>query len=63
LDGILGTVLYRAEDPETLYVLTRWWHYGLAEGWLTPIEYYSPAFPPGGSLQAWSAMPASPFLD
>ena len=40
-------------------VLTRWWVYGLEQGWLTPVEYYSPAFPVGGMLQGWSSMPAA----
>jgi hypothetical protein len=62
LDGVFGTVALRHYDDDAEYILTRWWSYSLAHGWLTPIEYYSPAYPPGGMLQAWSAMPALPFL-
>jgi glycogen debranching enzyme len=58
-DGVYGLILKRAGDPDWCYVLTRWWEYSLAQGWLTPVEYYSPPFPPGGMLQGWSAMPAA----
>jgi len=58
-DGMLASVLLRRGDPMGLDVLTRWWIYGLEQGWLTPVEYYSPAFPVGGMLQGWSSMPAA----
>jgi hypothetical protein len=58
-DGVYGLILRRMGDPDWYYVLTRWWEYSLAQGWLTPVEYYSPAYPPGGMLQGWSAMPAA----
>jgi glycogen debranching enzyme len=58
-DGMLAGVLLERRDPLALDVLTRWWVYGLEQGWLTPVEYYSPAFPVGGMLQGWSSMPAA----
>ncbi len=41
-----------------LYALTRWWEYSLEQGWLTPVEFHSPGFPPGAFLQGWSGMGA-----
>jgi GH15 family glucan-1,4-alpha-glucosidase len=61
-DGVYGAVLLAHEDDDWQYVLTRWWSYGLEQGWLTPVEYYSPAYPVGGMLQGWSAMPAAVLL-
>lgn len=58
-DGMLAAVLLEHHDPRGLDVLTRWWQYSLEQGWLTPVEYYSPAFPVGGMLQGWSSMPAA----
>lgn len=58
-DGVYGLILKREGDPDWPYVLTRWWEYGLGQGWLTPVEYYSPSHPPGGMLQGWSAMAAA----
>lgn len=58
-DGVYGWLLRRAENEDWTYVLTRWWRYGLERGWLTPIEYYSPPYPPGGRLQGWSSSPAA----
>jgi hypothetical protein len=58
-DGVYAGVLLERGDPEWRYVLGRWWEYGLSRGWLTPVEYYSPAYEPGGMLQGWSAMPAA----
>ncbi len=58
-DGVYGLILLREGDPDWRYVLTRWWEYGLEQGWLTPVEYYSPAHPRGGMLQGWSSMPAA----
>lgn len=62
LDGLLASVFAQYDHPETDYVLTRWWQYSLDQGWLTPIEYYSPAYPPGGLLQGWSSMPGAALL-
>lgn len=61
-DGVYGAVLREREDEDADYVLTRWWEYSLERGWLTPVEYYSPAYPEGGKLQAWSSMPAAALL-
>ncbi|MCS7040106.1 MAG: hypothetical protein NZP34_10910, partial [Caldilineales bacterium] len=61
-DGVYGAVLLAHEDDDGSYVLTRWWRYSLEQGWLTPVEYYSPAYPVGGMLQGWSAMPAAVLL-
>lgn len=61
-DGIYGWLLLQREDPDWVYVLTRWWTYGLEKGWLTPVEYYSPPYPPGGMLQGWSSMPAAALI-
>jgi hypothetical protein len=61
-DGMLSSILLRRHDPLGIEVLTRWWIYGLEQGWLTPVEYYSPAFPVGGMLQGWSSMPAASLL-
>jgi glycogen debranching enzyme len=58
-NGMLADVLLERHDPAALDVLTRWWVYGLEQGWLTPVEYYSPAYPVGGMLQGWSSMPAA----
>jgi hypothetical protein len=60
-DGVYGWLLRREENEDWTYVLSRWWRYGLERGWLTPIEYYSPPFPPGGRLQGWSSTPAAAF--
>ncbi len=57
-DGVYGLILLERGDPEWRYAVTRWWEYGLSRGWLTPVEYYSPPYEPGGMLQGWSAMPA-----
>ena len=44
------------------YPAKRWFEYGLAKGWFTPVEYYDPVHGHGSYLQAWSAMPALAFL-
>lgn len=62
-DGVYAVVLRRANDPDWRYVAMRWWEYSLSQGWLSPVEYYSPAYPPGGFLQGWSAMPAFSLLE
>ncbi len=61
-NGMLANILLERRDPAALEVLTHWWSYGLQQGWLTPVEYYSPAFPVGGMLQGWSSMPAAILL-
>ena len=38
-----------------IYPLTRWFTYGLEQGWYTPVEYYGPTVGRGSFLQAWSA--------
>jgi hypothetical protein len=58
-DGVYGLLLRRAGDPDWREVLTRWWAYSLEQGWLTPVEYYSPPYPVGGMLNGWSSMPAA----
>jgi glycogen debranching enzyme len=58
-DGVVANLLLERRDSAGLHVLTRWWSYGLEQGWLTPVEYYSPAYPVGGMLQGWSSMPAA----
>jgi len=58
-DGMFASILLERNDPAGLEVLSRWWQYGLEQGWLTPVEYYSPAYPVGGMLQGWSSMPAA----
>lgn len=40
------------------YPLERWYTAGLERGLATPVEYYSPFYPPGGMLQGWSAYAA-----
>jgi len=59
LDGLYAGQLLQRDDPSWRYPLTRWWRYGLAQGWPAPVEYYSPPFGAGAPLQAWSAMPAA----
>ncbi|MFN3762100.1 MAG: amylo-alpha-1,6-glucosidase, partial [Anaerolineae bacterium] len=61
-DGVYGAILRERGDEDAGYVLTRWWEYSLEQGWLTPIEFYSPAYPEGGMLQGWSSMPAAALL-
>jgi hypothetical protein len=56
---VYASILLERHDPGGLEVLTRWWSYGLEQGWLTPVEYYSPAYPTGGMLQGWSSFPAA----
>jgi len=58
-DGVYAAALFERGRPEWRYALLRWWEYGISRGWLTPIEYYSPAHEPGGMLQGWSSMPAA----
>ena len=58
-DAVYAHILLQRGDADWRYVLTRGWEYGLAHGWLTPVEYFSPPYPPGGFLQAWSSLPAA----
>lgn len=58
-DAVYAQILRARGDADWYYVLTRGWEYGLTQGWLTPIEYFSPPYPPGGFLQAWSSLPAA----
>lgn len=62
LDGIYGGLLLARSDPDWRYVLTRWWEHSLEQGWLTPVEYFSPPYPAGGLLQGWSSLPAAMLL-
>jgi len=61
-NGMIAKILLERHDPVGMEVLLRWWDYSLEQGWLTPVEYYSPAFPVGGMLQGWSSMPAAALL-
>lgn len=61
-DGVYASILLERRDPAGLEVLSRWWSYDLEQGWLTPVEYYSPPYPVGGMLQGWSSMPAAVLL-
>jgi glycogen debranching enzyme len=61
-NGMMAKVLLQRHDPIGLEILLHWWKYSLDQGWLTPVEYYSPAFPVGGMLQGWSSMPAATLL-
>jgi glycogen debranching enzyme len=58
-DAVYAQILLARGDDAWRYVLTRGWEYGLTRGWLTPVEYFSPPYPPGGFLQAWSSLPAA----
>lgn len=62
LSAIYAQLLMERGDPDWRYVLTRWWKVHLERGWLTPVEYHSPAHPPGAFLQGWSSMAASAML-
>ncbi len=55
-DGLLAWILAERKDPDYRYALTRWWEYGLAQGWPEPVEYFSPPFGRGSALQAWSSL-------
>lgn len=62
LNAIYAQLLLERGDDGWRYPLTRWWEFQLEQGWLTPLEYFSPPYPPGASLQAWSGMAASAML-
>ena len=55
-DGLLAWILVERNDPDYQYALTRWWKYGLEQGWAEPVEYFSPPFGRGSPLQAWSSL-------
>jgi len=57
LDGLYALALMRY-GFDASHALTRWFEYSLAQGWYTPVEYFSPAYGRGSLLQAWSATPA-----
>ncbi len=48
----------REAGLEWRYAATRWFAYGLEQGWCTPVEYHNPATGRGSLLQGWSAMGA-----
>jgi len=62
LDGIYAEALLARGHPGWRYPLTRWFEYGLAQGWPTPVEYYAPPWGRGSPLNGWSAMPAAAML-
>lgn len=62
LDGIYAEALLSRDMPGWRYPLTRWFEYGLQQGWPTPVEYYSPPWGRGSPLNGWSAMPAAAML-
>lgn len=62
LSAIYAQALLERHDPDWRYTLTRWWEIQLANAWLTPIEYHTPAHAPGALLQGWSAMPVSAMI-
>ena len=55
--SIVATIkAWNGEDYR--YPLTRWFTVGLEQGFATPVEYFSPYYPAGGMLQAWSGFGA-----
>lgn len=62
LDGIYAEALLAAGSSDWRYPLTRWFEYGLARGWPTPVEYYAPPWGRGSPLNGWSSMPAAAML-
>lgn len=65
LSALLAHLLrqYSAPKSDWTYALTRWWQVGLQNGWLTPVEFHSPAYPPGAFLQGWSGLAAVLYQD
>ena len=61
-DGVYAEQRLRRDLPGWRYPLTRWWTYGLQQGWATPVEYYAPPFARGSPSNAWSAMPVAAML-
>lgn len=62
LDGLYAREMLRRGMNGWQYPLLRWWEYGLAQGWTSPVEYYSPRFGRGSLLQGWSSLPAAAAL-
>ena len=62
LNAIYAQLLLERGDSGWRYPLSRWWEVQLEKGWLTPVEFYSPPYPPGAFLQGWSGMAASAML-
>lgn len=58
-DGVYADLLLERGLPGWEYPLLRWWEYGLAQGWASPVEYFSPPYGRGALLQAWSSYPAA----
>jgi glycogen debranching enzyme len=59
LSAMYAQLLLEGDDGEWHYVLTRWWERSLELGWLTPVEFVSPPYPPGAFLQGWGGMAAA----
>lgn len=62
LSAIYAQILLERGDSDWRYVLARWWEIQLERGWLTPVEYHSPAHPVGAFLQGWSSLAISAML-
>lgn len=58
LSAIYAEILLERGDADWRYVLTRWWQRSLDQGWLTPVEFASPGYPPGAFLNGWSGLAA-----
>lgn len=58
-DGVYAEALLLRQARGWRYPLTRWWTYGLEQGWPAPVEYYAPPWGVGSRLNAWSSMPAA----
>ncbi|MEF2070297.1 glycogen debranching protein [Consotaella aegiceratis] len=61
-DGVYAEERLRRGLGNVRYALTRWWQSCLDNGWVGPVEYFSPPFGRGSLLQGWSAMPAATAL-
>ncbi len=61
-DGVYAEQRLRRGLGGWRYPLTRWWTYGLARGWATPVEYHAPPYAPGSPSNAWSSMPVAAML-
>ncbi len=58
-DGVYAELLLARDDAGWRYPLTRWWEYGLSQGWPEPVEFFSPPWGVGSRLQGWSGTPAA----
>lgn len=58
-DGVYAEERLKRGMGGARYALTRWWETCLANGWVGPVEYFSPPFGRGSLLQGWSSMPAA----